>query len=293
MFIQQIVNGLTIGSTYALIAIGFSMIFSILELINFANGSVYMVGAYVSLMFIGMLGTRYAVLAIILALIVNGAVGFILEKVALSGLRKKNAPKLSALISTLGMAIFLDNFVLVTFGATSKTYPNLLDFGKYYIGDVIINSTQMIIFAVACVMMGMLSYIVYFTKTGKSMSATAQNLEAARLMGININRIISLTFVISGVLAGISGAMYGMNYQVLETGIGARIGVKVFASAILGGVGSLPGAVVGGLSIGILETMAAGYISSGYRDSISFVVLITVLLIRPSGILGKKQINKV
>lgn len=292
MLLQQLINGLTIGSTYALVSIGFTMVFGVLELTNFANGSLYMLGAYFTLVLYNATGHHFF-LAFFLSIALTGAAGFCLDHFALRRLRKTNAPKLAGLITTLGMSMVFDNGIMLVFGSESKAFPNQFDFGRIYIGNVIISWTQIIILVTAFVLMAILSVVVYKTKLGKAMRSTAQNVEAARLMGININSIIAFTFIISGVLACISGTLVGMYYQTVDVNMGAMIGMKTFASAILGGVGVLPGAVVGGLLIGVIETIAAGYISTGYRDAIAFTVLIVVLLFKPNGLFGHKQIHKV
>ena len=286
MFLQQLINGITIGSIYALVSIGFTMVFGVLELTNFANGSLYMLGAYLSLMLYT--STRMPFfLAFFLSILLTGAAGFLLDRIALRRLRNKKAPKLTALITTLGMSMIFDNFIMLVFGSETKSFPNQFNFGSFEVCGAVISWVQIII------LMLMLSFVVYKTKIGKAMLCTAQNAEAARLMGINVNSIIAFTFIISGVLACISGNLVGMYYQTVSVTMGASVGMKTFASAILGGVGVLPGAMVGGLLVGIIETFAAGYISSGYRDAIAFLVLIVVLLFKPSGLFGSKQINKV
>lgn len=292
MFFQQLVNGITIGSTYALVAIGYTMVFGVLELINFANGSLYMMGGYIALMVhLAMKGSF--VWAFVVAILATGAVGFAIDRFGLRRLRAKKSPKLVGLITTLGMATIIDNSIMLLFGSETKSYPNVLDFGKLVIGSVIISWTQIIILLVCILMMAGLSIIVYKTKIGKAMRSTAQNADAARLMGVNVNRVISSTFIISSVLATVAGVLIGMYYHAIDTNVGASIGMKTFASAVLGGVGVLPGAMIGALLVGVIETLAASYISSGYRDAIAFAILILVLLIKPSGLLGKKQINKV
>lgn len=292
MFLQQIVNGITIGSTYALVAIGFNMIFGVLELTNFANSSLYMFGAYATYLLYCVTGIQFF-LSFALSILLTGLLGYCLDRFALRRLRKKHAPKLAGLITTLGMSMVIDNAIMVFFGTDSKAFENHLDFGKFYIGSAIVTWTQVIILAVACVLMVLLSLLVYRTKIGKAMGAIAQNADAARLMGINTNKVISFTFIISGVLACIAGNMIAMNYRSIETNMGSLIGTKIFASAILGGVGSVPGAIVGGVLLGVIETMVSAYISSGYRDAISFTILIAVLLVMPNGLFGKKAINKV
>lgn len=292
MFLQQLINGITIGSIYALVSIGFTMVFGVLELTNFANGSLYMLGAYISLMLFNSTGINFF-LAFFISILLTGAAGFMLDRFALRRLRDKKAPKLTALITTLGMSMIFDNFVMLFFGSETKSFPNPFNFGSFEIGSAVVSWNQVIILATALVLMLIMSLVVYKTKIGKAMLCTAQNAEAAKLMGINVNSVIAFTFVISGVLACISGNLVGMYYQTVSVTMSSSVGMKTFASAILGGVGVLPGAMVGGLLVGIIETFAAGYISSGYRDAIAFLVLIVVLLFKPSGLFGSKQINKV
>lgn len=292
MFLQQIVNGITIGSTYALVAIGFNMIFGVLELTNFANSSLYMFGAYATYLLYSATGIQFF-LSFAISIVLTGLLGYCLDRFALRRLRKKHAPKLAGLITTLGMSMVIDNSIMVFFGTDSKAFENHLDFGKFYIGSAIVTWTQVIILVVACTLMVLLSLLVYRSKIGKAMGAIAQNADAAKLMGINTNKVISFTFIISGVLACIAGNMIAMSYRSIETNMGSMIGTKIFASAILGGVGSVPGAIVGGLLLGVVETMVSAYISSGYRDAISFTILIVVLLVMPNGFFGKKAINKV
>lgn len=292
MFFQQLVNGITIGCTYALVAIGFTMVFGILELVNFANSSLYMMGAYITLMvYLGMGG--HFLIAFVISMVLTGLIGYSVDRFGLRRLRARKAPRLAGLITTVGMSTIMDNVILLFFGSETKSFPNLLDFGSFTVGGVIISWMQIIILAIAICLMALLSILVYKTKIGKSMRAVAQNADAARLMGINISAVISITFIISAILATIAGVLVGMYYQSIDPNIGNAIGTKTFASAVLGGVGVLPGAMVGGLLVGIIETIGASYISSGYRDVFAFVILILVLLIKPSGLFGKNKINKV
>lgn len=292
MFFQQLVNGITIGCTYALVAIGFTMVFGILELVNFANSSLYMMGAYITLMvYLGMGG--HFLIAFVISMVLTGLIGYSVDRFGLRRLHARKAPRLAGLITTVGMSTIMDNVILLFFGSENKSFPNLLDFGSFTVGGVIISWMQIIILAIAICLMAMLSILVYKTKIGKSMRAVAQNADAARLMGINISAVISITFIISAILATIAGVLVGMYYQSIDPNIGNAIGTKTFASAVLGGVGVLPGAMVGGLLVGIIETIGASYISSGYRDVFAFVILILVLLIKPSGLFGKNKINKV
>ena len=292
MLLEQVLNGLTIGSTYALVAIGFSMVFGVLELVNFANGSIYMLGAYITLMVYLAMGGHFWI-AVVISIVLTGVVGFCMDRVFLSHLRKQNAPKLSGLILTMGVATVIDNFILLFFGSQTKPYPNMIDFGKIQVGNTNINSSQLIILAVATVLMIILSIITYKTKFGKAMRSTAQNANAAKLMGVNVNLVISITFFIASLPAAVAGTMVGMYYQSIDINAGFTVGMKTMASAVLGGVGVLPGAMVGGLLVGVFETLGASYISSGYRDAIAFAVLIIIILIKPSGLFGKKKVNKV
>ena len=187
----------------------------------------------------------------------------------------------------------VDNAIMVFFGTDSKAFVNFLDFGKLYVGNAVVTWTQIIILVVACILMVGLSVLTYRMKIGKAMGAIAQNQDAAKLMGIDTNKIISLTFIISGFLACVAGTMVSMYYRSIDTAMGSSIGIKIFAAAVLGGVGILPGAVIGGLLLGVVETIVSAYISTGYRDAISFTILILVLLVMPNGLLGKKSINKV
>ena len=292
MLLEQILNGLTIGSTYALVAIGFTMVFGVLELVNFANGSIYMLGGYITLMVYLGLGGHF-ILAFILSIILTGAVGFAMDRIVLSHLRAKKAPKLTGLIATMGVSTIIDNVILLFFGSQNKPYTNMIDFGRFYIGDTAINSSQLVILAVALVLMVLLSLLTYCTKLGKAMRCTAQNADAAKLMGINVNLIIALTFFISSMLAAVAGTMVGMYYQSIDINAGFTVGMKPMASAVLGGVGVLPGAMVGGLLVGLFETLGASYISAGYRDAIAFAILILVILFKPAGLFGRKKSNKV
>ncbi len=266
--------------------------FGVLELVNFANGSIYMLGGYITLMVYLGLGGHF-ILAFILSIILTGAVGFAMDRIVLSHLRAKKAPKLTGLIATMGVSTIIDNVILLFFGSQTKPYPNMIDFGRFYIGDTAINSSQLVILAVALVLMVLLSLLTYCTKLGKAMRCTAQNADAAKLMGINVNLIIALTFFISSMLAAVAGTMVGMYYQSIDINAGFTVGMKTMASAVLGGVGVLPGAMVGGLLVGLFETLGASYISAGYRDAIAFAILILVILFKPAGLFGRKKSNKV
>lgn len=291
MFLQQLVNGITIGSTYALVAIGYSLVFGVLQLINFSNGSVYMLGAYLTLIIYSAFAGNF-LLALIIAMICTGIAGFMVDFIGLRKLRRDNAPKMSGLISTLGIGTIIDNSIQIWFGTETKSFPNFLDYGKITVGTTVISWTQIIILMVSFGLMVLFSFIVYKTRMGKNMRAVAQNAWAAKLMGVDVKLIISATFIISACLACVAGVMVGSYYQTIDTTMGFSVGMKTFAAAVLGGVGSLPGAMLGGLIVGIVETIGASYISSGYRDAIAFIILILVLLVKPSGIFGKQKIEK-
>lgn len=293
MFLQQLVNGITIGGTYALVAIGYSMVFGVLGLINFANGSIYMLGCYMTLMiYINMLSSSFW-LSFGLSVILTGMVGYCVDRFGLRRLRKKNVPKVTALITTLGISQVIEHGVRIFFGSETKPFPNKIDFGYIQVGSAQINSGQIIILCTSLTLMILLSLLVYKTKLGKAMLAVSQNADASKLMGINVNGIISLTFIISSALAAIAGVMVGMYYQSVDASMGFSVGMKTLASAVLGGVGVLPGAMVGGLLMGVFESLGASYVSSGYRDAISFAILIIVILVKPAGLFGQKQTNKV
>ncbi|AOY74821.1 branched-chain amino acid ABC transporter permease [Clostridium formicaceticum] len=292
MFFQQIINGITLGSTYALTAIGYTMVFGILELVNFSHGAVYMFGAFICLMLMTALGIGFLP-AFVISVLLTGIFGILIDKVALLPLRKKNAPKVTALISTIGISIFLQNLVMVVWGSETKNFPLAFNLGFIQFESFRISYLQIIILLTSVILMMGLTLLVKKTKIGKAMRATAQNMEAARLMGINVDHIVSFTFFLGAGLATVAGVMVGMYYQSVDPMMGFMAGLKAFAAAVLGGIGILPGAILGGLLIGVTETLAAGYIHSGYRDAIAFAILITVLLIKPTGLLGKEVQKKV
>lgn len=298
MLLQQLINGLVIGSTYALVTIGFNMVYGVLELTNFAHSSFYMLAAYIGqfilLKFFMNISVPLAlIITFLTSIIITAFLGALMDKVALEPIRVKKGAPISSLISTVGVQTIINNSVLLIFGTVPLYFPDLLKLGKFTIsGGTVVQWIQVIILLVTLVIMLVLTFIVTRTRLGKSMRAISQNQIAARLMGININRVITITFFIGTTVAAISGLMVAMYYQRVDTLMGASVGLKSFAAAVLGGMGSLPGAAVGGLVIGLVETLFAAYISSGYRDIVAFVILILVLLIRPSGLMGKKNIDK-
>lgn len=292
MIFQQLINGLTLGSTYALTAVGYSLVFGILQLVNFAHGSVYMVGAFLTLIFFTALKLNFFV-SFLLSIILTGVLGIVLDKVALYPLRKRNAPKVTALISTIGVSIFLQNLVMIVWGSETKNFPLVINLGAVEIFGTKISVLQILIFSICLVIMAGLNIMIQKTKIGKAMRATEQNPEAAKLMGIDVNLVIMITFFIGSALASVAGTMVGMYYQTIDPYIGYMAGLKAFAAAVLGGIGVLPGAIVGGLLIGVIETLAAGYINAGYRDAIAFAVLVIMLIVKPAGLLGKQAVKKV
>lgn len=291
MFFQQVVNGLTIGSMYALVAIGYTMVFGVLKLVNFSHGSVFMVGAYLTLQFSLALNGNFF-LAAALSMVFTGVLGMLIDRVALRRLRVKKADRITALISTLGVGTILDNAVMIAFGSETKAFPNVLKLGKFTVGSTVISWVQIVILVLALALMAVMSIVVYRTKMGRAMRATSQNADAAKLMGINVNQVIAFTFFVGSLLASVAGTMYGMYYEAIDPMMGSVISMKTFACVVLGGVGVLPGAMLGGLTIGVVEAVGASYISSGYRDAIAFAILILVLVLRPQGILGKKIADK-
>lgn len=300
MFFQQLINGFTVGGVYALIALGYTMVYGILELINFAHGEIYMLGAYLGIIFFGFFTaaglTSYSLplsllLTFAMAVIFCSAYGFTMEKIAYRPLR--NAPRLSPLISAIGVSIFLQNYVMLTQGATDKVFPHLFGTSGFTLFSARVTHLQTAIILVSLFLMVCLHLFITKTKMGKAMRAVAQDKVMASLLGINIDSIISLTFIIGSGLAAIAGVMIALYYGLVNYSIGYVAGIKAFTAAVLGGIGSIPGAMFGGLFLGFVESMGASYISSEYKDAYAFLVLIAVLLIKPSGIFGKTTEEKV
>lgn len=295
MFLQQLVNGITIGSTYALVTIGFTLIYSILELTNFAHSSFYMLGAYLTITTMSMVGASLPafVLSLVVSVIICGIMGTLMDRIALKPIRDRKGAAISALLSTVGVQVFINNTILVIFGSETKHLPNVLGLPKYSFNGTVVSGTQIVIVVASIILMLLLSLVIYRTKLGSAMRAISQNTEAAKLMGINVNYIITMTFMVAVAISAVSGTLVGTYYQAVDTMMATSVGSKSFAAAVLGGMGSLPGAVLGGYLIGIVEMLVAGYISSGYRDAIAFAILIIVLIVKPTGLFGQKQIGKV
>lgn len=295
-FFQQLVNGLAWGSIYALIALGYTMVYGVLRLINFAHGDVYMVGAmvgyYAARLVTG--GGTFARFTFVMlsAMLVCALLGALIERLAYRPLR--NAPRINALITAIGVSLFLEYFGQWLFGADPKFFPSLIETREVVnFHGVVINNIQLAIFIVSFVLMFGLRFIVQNTRAGKAMRAVSFSHTASHLVGINVNRVISFTFVLGSVLAAAAGILVGLSNPKIDPLMGLMPGLKAFVAAVLGGIGNIPGALVGGLIMGIAETLVAGYISSTYRNALAFIILILILLFRPAGILGKSTREKV
>ncbi|MEI6385249.1 MAG: branched-chain amino acid ABC transporter permease [Spirochaetota bacterium] len=290
-FFQQFVNGLSIGSIYALMAVGYSLVYSIMNFSNFAHGSVIMLGAYFGFYALTLLGLPFP-LAFLVAALATGGVAVLLERLAYKPLRERKAPFLYFIITAMGASIFIDNLVIATIGPTYKRFPDVFASGSIDIGSLTIGRIDLAMFAIAAVCLAALIIFIDYTKMGKAIQATAYNMKASALMGISPNFIIIVVFAIGGGLAGVAGVLYGMKYLVYPQ-IGA-ITLKSFIAAVFGGLGSLPGALIGSVLLGLIETFVSGYIPNGtqYRDLFVFLILIVTLVIRPSGIMGKSVEDK-
>ena len=293
-FLPQLVNGLTLGVIYALIAVGYTMVYGVIELINFAHGEIYMLGAFLCVMFISVFGVPFY-LAIVMAMACCACFGIILDIVAYRPLR--NAPRLAALITAIGMSIFLQNLAMVIWGSrplpfVQSAVPAYLNETALQMGEVYLTWLQVFIFAVTTAMMFGLYWTINKTRIGTAMRALAQNKTAAALMGINVNFVISFTFALGSAFGAMAGILVSVYYNTLYPTMGYLAGVKAFAAAVLGGIGSVPGAMLGGVVLGVAEAMGAGYVSSLYRDGVAYAVMIAVILFKPSGLLGKSVVDK-
>ena len=306
ILLQQIINGLVLGSMYALIALGYTMVYGIIQLINFAHGEVLMIGAITSWSCIGMMqeampgapGWLILLLATVIACAVAAALNFSIEKIAYKRLR--NSPRLAPLITAIGMSLLLQTIAMIIWKPNYKPYPTLLPMTPFEIGGAVITSTQVLILAVTAVALGAMVYLVNYTKLGRAMRATAENPRVAALMGVKPDMVISATFIIGAVLAAIAGIMWASNYGTVQHTMGFLPGLKAFTAAVFGGIGNLGGAMVGGVLLGVIEAMGAGYIGeltgdvlgSHYQDIFAFAVLILVLTLRPRGLLGERVADR-
>jgi len=304
--IQQIINGLVLGSMYALVALGYTMVYGIIGLINFAHGEVLMVGALTSWTIIGVMqesmagtpGWLILMVAMVIACIVAAILNYTIEKVAYRPLR--NSPKLAPLITAIGISLLLQTLAMIIWKPNYKPYPSLLPNIPYNIGGAVISVTQVLILGMTAVSLAVLMWVVHYTKLGRAMRATAENPRVAGLMGVKPDMVISATFLIGAVLAAIAGVMWAANYGTVQHTMGFLPGLKAFTAAVFGGIGNLAGAVLGGILLGLIESIGAGYIGaltggvlgSHYSDIFAFIVLIIVLTLRPSGLLGERVADR-
>ncbi|WP_297237768.1 branched-chain amino acid ABC transporter permease [uncultured Faecalicoccus sp.] len=289
-FLQQMINGLSLGSIYALIALGYTMVYGIIKLINFAHGDIYMLGAYVAFITTTYFGFSFFP-AMIASMVVCGILGVIIERIAYKPLR--HATRIAALITAIGVSYVLEYTTQYVMGSEVKTYPTLLSSATFTLGPVTVSMQQIYIFAITIFLMIALQLIIKKTKMGRAMRAVSVDEDAAKLMGINVDTTISFTFLLGSSLAGVAGILVGIYYNSIDPLMGMVPGLKAFIAAVFGGIGSVPGAMIGGLFIGIAETMVVAYGSSLYRDAIVYLILILILIIKPDGLLGKNQREKV
>jgi branched-chain amino acid transport system permease protein len=297
-FLELFLGGLTRGSIYALIALGYTMVYGIVQLINFAHGEIYMIGAFTALIIasvlsvLGLNAIAIIVLASLVAVIYSSAYGFTMEKIAYKPLRK--APRLSALISAIGMSLFLQNYVLLAQTSDFLPFPSLIpefEFAESF--EHIFSSSEIVIVSTTAVVMLLLSVMIKFTKMGKAMRATSQDREMAMLVGVDVNKVISVTFIIGSATAAIGGILIASHIGQINFYIGFIAGIKAFVAAVLGGIGSIPGAVVGAFILGWSESFFTGFVSSDYEDVFAFIFLVTILIFKPSGIMGRSETDKV
>lgn len=291
-FITQTLNGLGLGSIYALVALGYSMVYGIVQLINFAHGDIIMVGGYVLYLVLITLGLPLwvAIAAVILACTVAGVV---IQRVAYHRLLVRNAARISLLITALGVSLFLQNLFMLLFTSNPKMLPTFIDFGTLHLGSMALPSKTILNIGVSVVMMVGLQLLVNKTKIGKAMQATSEDAGAAKLMGINTNSVVVFTFAVGSALAAVGAVLYGNTYFKVEPVMGNLLGLKAFVAAVLGGIGSIPGAMLGGYMLGVAESLTKAYIDSNLTDAVVFGILILVLLIKPSGLMGVNRKEKV
>ena len=297
-FFELFLGGLTRGSIYALIALGYTMVYGIIELINFAHGEIYMIGAFTGLIVISVLtmlgwnSLAIIILAALIAMLYSAAYGFTIEKIAYKPLR--GSQRLSALISAIGMSLFLQNYVLLAQTSNFLPYPNLiptLDFLKPF--EHIVRSTEIVIYIATALVMVLLTYLIKFTRMGKAMRAVAQDRDMSMLVGVDVNRVISFTFIIGSSIAALGGVLVASHIGQVNFYVGFIVGIKAFVAAVLGGIGSMPGAVLGSLVLGWTESFFTGYISSDYEDVFACLFLVLILIFRPAGLLGRSDTDKV
>lgn len=291
-FLQQLINGISLGSIYALIALGYTMVYGIINLINFAHGEVYMLGAFIGFFLITKLKLGFLP-ALILAMMACSIIGIVIEKVAYKPIR--NSTRIAALITAISVSLFLQYGTMYIVSAETKTFPDVLKGQQISIlkGRVFLNIKDLYIVIITVLLMILLQYIIHKTKVGKAMRAVSQDREAAELMGISVNNTISYTFAIGSALAGAAGVLVGVYYNSIDPLMGMLPGLKAFIAAVIGGIGIIPGAMFGGLFLGLTETMVSSYGNSLYKDAVAFTILIIILIIKPSGFFGKNVREKV
>lgn len=290
MFLTQVLNGLQLGSIYALVALGYTMVYGIILLLNFAHGDIIMFGSYVAWIALVQLGLNPAI-AVLLAIFGCVLLGVLIDKVAYAPLRE--APRLSILITAIGVSYLLENGVQLLLGADAKVVPSIIDLGTVQVFGSTLSGTALLTVAVTIVATVILTVLVQKTRLGKAMRAVSEDMGAARLMGVNVNSTISFTFAVGSALAGIAAILYTMAYQQASPTMGVMLGTKAFVAAVLGGIGSIPGAVIGGLIVGFSEVFVAAFGLSVWQDAVVFLLLILVLIVKPTGLLGRPVTEKV
>ncbi len=293
VFIKHLINGIQVGSIYALVALGYTMVYGIVKLINFAHGDFIMVGAYAALITIPALTAMGlpAWLCVIAAIVVCSVLGVVTEKVAYKPLR--NSPRISALITAIAVSLLLQNLFMVIFTSSPRPFPAIFHLKEVNIGSIQINGVSILTIVISAILMIVLQLFIKKTKLGRAMRAVSEDSKAATLMGINVDRTISMTFAIGSGLAAVASVMYGSIYPLIDPYMGAMLGLKAFIAAVLGGIGIIPGAMLGGLAIGLVESMTKAYINSQLADAVVFGILILVLIVKPEGIFGKNVGEKV
>ena len=303
LFLQQAINGLSLGAMYSLLALGFTLVYGIMELINFAHFNVFMVGSMIAMLTLQAFGLSgqetiltglpligVLVVAFLVSMVVCGLIGVGIERFLLRPLRSVKGP--AAMITTIGVSYVLFNLVLLTLGTDSKNFPNPLPPIKWEIGGAVLRMREVLIWVIALVLMGGLTYFVTYTKLGKAMRATAQDPEAARMMGVEVDQVVMSAFFLGSALAGASGMIFGLYYNLAKVDIGFAAGLRAFTAAVLGGIGNVPGAMLGGVLIGLIESGSGQLIGTAWSDVVIFGILVLVLVLRPAGLLGRLAPNK-
>ncbi|NLY31031.1 MAG: branched-chain amino acid ABC transporter permease [Firmicutes bacterium] len=288
--VQQLVNGISLGSIYGLIALGYTMVYGIIRLINFAHGDIYMIGAFVGYFAIRIFHLSFLP-ALLVAMAVSAVLGMVIERLAYRPLR--NSTRIAALITAIGVSFLIQNTALLAWTPDPRSYPDVFPLRTYEIGGVYVDNRQIAILGVAVVLMVVLHYIVNYTQIGRAMRAVSQDADTARLMGIDVDRVISFTFALGSALAAAAGVLVGIYYNRIDPTMGSMPGLKAFVAAVLGGIGVIPGAMLGGLVMGIAEVAVVALTASTWKDAVAFAILIVILLVRPAGLLGRQVREKV